>query len=86
MGKRVNFSARTVITVDPNLEWDDMGFRVVLRDRESDAGEGEWVHHWVMIKTTEDTAFIHLAVGIKVKNPKSTGKVYIDNMYVEEVQ
>ena len=71
---------------DPNLEWDDMGFRVVLRDRESGVGEGEWVENWVIIRTNEDTAFIHIAVGIKVKNPNGTGKVYFDDMYIEEVQ
>lgn len=71
---------------DPNLEWDDMGFRVVLRDRESEVGEGEWVDNWVMIKTNEDTAFIHLAIGIKVKRPNGTGKIYFDNIYIEEVQ
>lgn len=71
---------------DPLLFWEDMGFRLVLKDTGSDIGEGEWVDHWVIIKTNEDTEFIHVAVGIKVKNPNNTGKVYFDDMYIEEVQ
>ena len=71
---------------DQLLFWQDEGFRVVLKDKGSNIGEGEWVDHWVVIKTNEDTAFIYIVVGITVKNPDTTWKMYFDDIYIEEVR
>lgn len=72
---------------DPMVLWEDQGYRVMLKDLGSSVlAEDEWVEHWAIIKTNDKTEAIHIAVGIKSNNPNNTGKVYFDDIYIEEFQ
>ncbi len=47
MGKRVDFSGRTVITADPNLQIDQVRARLPAGLRACLPAEGGWVGRWI---------------------------------------